>query len=82
MLAVAGVTLIEVTVRVAACTVRAAEPFIPLSEAVTVLDPAASAVANPALLTEAIEDGFTVHVAVELTSAVEPSLYFAVAVNC
>jgi hypothetical protein len=34
------------------------------------------------LLTDAIDAEFTVHVAAELTSAVEPSLYFAVAVNC
>jgi hypothetical protein len=42
----------------------------------------AFAVAIPALLTDAIDPELTVHVAVELTLAVEPSLYCAVAVNC
>jgi hypothetical protein len=76
------VTLTEVTVFVVDCTVRAADPFIPLSDAVTVTDPAAFAVTRPALLTDAIDTEFTVHAAVELTLALEPSLYFAVAVNC
>jgi hypothetical protein len=53
-----------------------------LREAVTVVDPAAEAVATPAPLTDAIEPEATLHVAVELTFAVEPSLYVAVAVNC
>lgn len=55
---------------------------MPLMEAVTVVDPAACAVTNPALVTDAIDAGFTAHVTVELTLAVDPSLYFAVAVNC
>jgi hypothetical protein len=76
------VTLTEVTVFVPDWTARAAEPLIPFSEAVTVADPVAFAVAIPALLTDAIDPELTVHVAVELTLAVEPSLYCAVAVNC
>ena len=82
MFAVAGVTLTDATVLFVACTVRAAEPLIPLSEAVTVADPAALAVTSPVLFTDAIDVEFTLHVAVELTSAVEPSLYFALAANC
>jgi len=82
MLAFAGVTLTEVKVFVAAWTVRPAEPLIPFSEAVTVVDPVAFAVTNPVLLTDAIDPEAVVHAAVELTLAVEPSLYFAVAVNC
>ena len=82
MLALAGVTLTDVRVFVADCTVRAADPLMPLSEADTVADPSAFAVTSPVLLTDAIDPEFTVHAAVELTLAVDPSLYFAVAVNC
>ena len=82
MLTLAGVTPTEVTVFVADWTVRAAEPLIPSSEAVTVADPAALAVTNPALLADPIDAGLSVHAAVEPTLAVEPSLYFAVAENC
>jgi len=81
-LAVAGVTLTELTVFVLDCTVRAAEPVIPSSEADTVTDPSAFVVTSPVLLTDAIDPESTVHAAVELTLAVEPSVYFAVAVNC
>jgi hypothetical protein len=82
MLAVEGATLTEVTVFVADCTVRVAEPFNPPSVAVTVADPAAFALASPVLLTDAIDPEFTVHVAVEFTLAVDPSVYVAVAMNC
>jgi hypothetical protein len=82
MLAVAGVTPTELTVFVVDCTVRAAEPVIPSSEADTVTAPSAFAVTSPVLFTDAIDPEFTVHAAVELTLALEPSVYFAVAVNC
>lgn len=78
----AGVTLTEVTALVAGCTARVAEPTIPLSEAVTVVEPATIAVVNPVLLTDAIDGALTVQVTVALTVAVEPSLYFAMAENC
>jgi hypothetical protein len=38
------------------------------------VDPAAAAVTNPVVLTEATEPEATAHAAVELTFAVEPSL--------
>lgn len=82
MLAVAGATLMEVTVLAADCTMRVAEPLRPPSEAVTVTDPAAFALVNPVSLTDAIDPEFTVQVADEFTLVVEPSVYVAVAVNC
>jgi hypothetical protein len=74
MLAVAGVTAIEVSVFAAAVTVRAAVPLIPLDAAVMVEEPAATADAIPVALTVAIAVLELVHVADELTSPVEPSL--------
>jgi hypothetical protein len=73
-LAVEGVTLTDVTGFAADCTVNAAEPLIPLREAVTVVDPAAVAVTTPVALTDAIDPDPTLHVDVEVTLAVEPSL--------
>jgi hypothetical protein len=49
---------------------------------VTLVEPEALPVANPLELIEAIDELDTVQVTLELTLAVEPSLYFAVAVNC
>jgi hypothetical protein len=82
MLGLAGVTEIPVTVLAAAVTVKVATPLIPFIEAVTVVEPAASAVASPAELIVATAAFASVHVAVDVTFAVEPSLYVAVAVNC
>jgi hypothetical protein len=82
MLAVAGVTAMEESVFAAAVTVRAAVPFIPLNDAVTVLDPAATPDAIPAALIFAAAALELVHATVDVTFAVEPSVYVAVAVNC
>ena len=71
ILGVAGVTAIEESVGgAAAVTVSAAVPFTPLSEAVIVVDPAATAVARPAALIVAVAVLELVHVAVEVTLAV------------
>ncbi len=84
MLAVVGETAIDwsVFVTVPGCTLSAAVPVIPLREAVTLVEPEATPVTSPLLLTEAIAALPTDQVTLELTFAVEPSLYFAVAVNC
>ncbi|HTU49520.1 MAG TPA: hypothetical protein VMF56_02945, partial [Acidobacteriaceae bacterium] len=74
MLGVAGVTEMAVIVFVAAVTVSMAVPLIPLSEAVTEVVPAATAVVIPAefiVATPALAD---IQVAVDVTFAVEPSL--------
>ncbi|MGC1374076.1 MAG: hypothetical protein WA824_18215, partial [Candidatus Sulfotelmatobacter sp.] len=83
-LAVGGVTEIDVSVfvTVTVSTLRVALPVVPLSEAVTLVDPAATPVSTPLALIVAIDGLPTAQVTVELTLAVEPSLYFAVAVNC
>ena len=83
MLGLAGVTAIDVKVAiVAACTVRFAVPLMPLIAAVTVVEPAATAEASPEELIVTIAVFATVQVADEVTFAVDPSLYVAVAVNC
>ena len=85
MLAVAGVTAIEASVGgggTTAVTVRAAVPLTPLREAVIVAVPAATPVARPAAFTVAVATLELVQVAVDVTFAVELSLYVAVAVNC
>jgi hypothetical protein len=82
MLAVAGVTAMDESVFVAAVTVSAAVPITPLNDAVTVLDPAATADAIPEALIVAVAVLELVHAAVVLTFAVEPSVYVAVALNC
>jgi hypothetical protein len=74
MLAVAGNTKIEVTVTVAAVTVSDSDPLIPLSDAVTVVEPTATPVARPLEFTVANACVATDQVAVELMLAVEPSL--------
>lgn len=83
-LAVAGVTEIDVSVfvTVTVSTLRLALPMVPLSEAVTLVDPAATPVNRPLALIVAIDELPTAQFTVEVTLAVEPSLYFAVAVNC
>jgi hypothetical protein len=68
----AGVTAIAVTVF--AVTVSPAVPLTPLTVAVTVLMPGVMAVARPEALTVATAVFELVHVAVLVTTAVEPSL--------
>ena len=74
MLAVVGVTVIDVSVAATAVTVRLAVPLTPLSVAVTVAVPAATPVARPAALTVATALLELVHVAVDVTFPVDPSL--------
>jgi hypothetical protein len=74
MLGAAGVTAMEESDFTAAITVNVAVPLMPLTVAVTVLEPAATAVASPAALTVAIVVVELVHAAVEVTFAVDPSL--------
>ena len=83
--ALAGDTAIEVMVFTTAAgvgTVICTDPLRPLDEAVSVADPAATPVANPAALTVATDGVLDVQFTVPVTSAVEPSLYFAIAANC
>ncbi len=82
ILGLPGEIAIEVTVFTAEVTESVAVPLRPLSEAVTVVEPAATPVANPAELIVVTDGVALVQLAVELTFAVEPSLYVAVAVNC
>jgi len=77
--AVAGVTLIEVSV---GATVTEAMPEILDSVAEIVVMPGATAVARPVAETVIIAVEEEVQVANEVTSLVVPSLYVAVAVNC
>lgn len=81
-LADAGVTAREASVAVEDATVTLDVPLKPFIEAVTVVVPAAAPVTSPPALTEATLVLAVTHVAFEVISAVEPSLYFAVAVNC
>ena len=74
MLALEGVTDIDVSVTVGAITVTDAFPVIPLSEAVTVDEPAAAPVVRPLEFTVATAGVAIVQLAVELTLAVEPLL--------
>ena len=74
MEAVGGVTARDLRVTTGAGTVMAAVPLTPLTVAVTVVEPEASAVASPAgvmVATVVVEE---VQVAVAVTFAVEPSL--------
>jgi hypothetical protein len=82
MVALAGDTEIDVKAAVDAVTLSVADPLIPLSEAATVVEPAVTPVARPLEFIVATPGLATVQLAVELTLAVEPSLYVAVAVNC
>lgn len=70
-----GETAMEVTVFAGAeGTVIAAVPLTPPSEAVTVVEPAATPVARPAEFTVAMDGAALIQVAVEVTSFVELSL--------
>jgi hypothetical protein len=80
ILAVLGDT--EIAVSVLVTTLSAAVPLTPLSEAVTAVEPGATAVASPFKLMVATAAVATVQLAVAVTSAVELSLYVAVAENC
>lgn len=75
-----GVTDIEV--KVAAVTVRVAEPLIAAEVAVMVADPWVTLVASPPLLTVATGVADEVHAAVLVKFWVVPLLYVPVAVNC
>jgi hypothetical protein len=80
ILAVLGDT--EIAVSVLVTTLSVAVPLTPLSEAVTAVEPRATAVASPFELMVATAAVATVQLAVAVTSAVELSLYVAVAENC
>jgi hypothetical protein len=79
---VAGVIAIDCSVAVAARTVSVAVALMPFTEAVTIVKPEPTAVATPVELMVAMEVSAVLHVACELTSPVDPSLYVPVAVNC
>jgi len=73
-LAVAGNTAIEVKGALVAVTVSDSDPLIPLNDAVTKVEPAATPVARPLEFMVANPWLATVQVAVELMLAVEASL--------
>jgi hypothetical protein len=73
MLALGGATAIDVSVTVPV-TPSDALPVIPLSDAVTAVEPAASPVARPLEFIVATAGVATAQVAVALTLAVEPLL--------
>jgi len=74
MVSIAGVTAMEVRVFGAAETVRSALPLTPSRVAVTVVEPAASAVTMPEAVIFAIAGLVSVQVADAVTSWLEPSL--------
>jgi hypothetical protein len=74
MLAVPGVTAIEESVLVAAFTVSAAVPFTPVSEAVTLAEPAATPLTMPPEVMVATDALDTVQLTVDVTFAVVPLL--------
>jgi hypothetical protein len=74
MLAVVGEIAIDFTVFNTAVTVSVAVPLTPFSDAVIVLEPAATPVANPAALIVATDVFELLHVAVAVTFTVELSL--------
>jgi hypothetical protein len=74
MLAVAGETAMAVNVFATAATVSVALPLMPSRVAVTVVEPAATAVASPDGLMEATFGSASVQRADAVTFAVEPSL--------
>jgi hypothetical protein len=73
-LAVAGNTEIEVRAAVVAVMVSDSDPLIPLSEAVTMVEPTATPVARPLEFMVANAGVAVVQAAVELILAVDPSL--------
>ena len=81
-LTLAGETATEVTVFGTAVTLSIEFPLTPFSEAVIAVDPEATAVAMPPEFTVATAGVAAIQFAVEVTFAVELSLYVAVAVNC
>ena len=82
MLGAAGVTAMDVSVLAGAETVRVALPLRPFMVAVTVAEPAASAVAMPEEVIFATFGPASVQVADAVTSWEEPSLKVADALNC
>lgn len=76
MLGALGETAIEISVGevTAVDTVSVAVPLTPFSAAVTVVDPAATAVASPPALIVAIDVVELLQVTVEVTFSVDPSL--------
>jgi hypothetical protein len=74
MLELAGMTAIDVTVRVTTPTLRVAVPLMPFREAVIVVDPDCTAVASPVAVIVATAALADVQVTVALTSAVVLSL--------
>jgi hypothetical protein len=82
MVAVAGETAMEASVFAGAAIVRVAVPLSAPMVAVTVVEPVATAVAIPDEVMVATFAFASVQAAEEVTSAVEPSLYVAWAVNC
>ena len=74
MLGAAGVTAMELRVGAVAVTVMAAVPLIPLSDAVTVVEPDATPLARPAALMVATPVLALTHVTVVVMFFVEPSL--------
>lgn len=82
MLAEEGVTAMEDSVGVFAVTVMEAVPLTPLWDAVTVVEPAATAVTRPLEFTVAMPEPAVTQVTFDVISAVEASVYVAVAVNC
>jgi hypothetical protein len=63
-------------------TVNVADPLMPCALAVMVATPSAKAVAAPPGAIDATPDGEAIQFAFAVRSAVEPSLYVPVAVNC
>ena len=72
---------IEVTVTVGGGIVSFAEQLMPLRVAVTVTEPGSRPVATPVGVTLARAALDEIQLTCELISAVDPSLYFAVAVS-
>jgi hypothetical protein len=65
-----------------AVTVNVAEPMIPIVEAVIVTLPCATPVANPLMLTVAVDVDEDVQVTALVRFCMLPLLYVPVAVNC
>jgi hypothetical protein len=77
----AGLGVTEMVERIGV-TVRVAVPLIPLRDAVIVAEPAATALARPEVFTVATAVFELVQLTLPVRSAVVPSLYLPVAVNC
>lgn len=81
-LALVGEIAITVTVTLAAFTVSSVVAFIPFSDTVMVVLPAAKPVTNPDELMLATEEFDELHAADLVISSLLPSLYFPAAENC